>query len=493
MTSANPAAATDCSVKSNGAMGDGRHIAVLMASVVILVWGLITHGTFAGTGDEPHYLIAAHSVAFDGDLDVANNYREATLIADGTLLPEAHAIAHEGRLRPVHDVGMPLALAPAVRIAYLTADRLGDVLPPALLDRARLNKRLLLRHQLSLLMALLTACVAREVYLVIRGLGAGHRSAFGWALLCAMTPPVLSHSFLFFTEIPSALLATFAFRKLSLRAIDTAAVAALVGVTTGALLLVHARNVGLIIGLVVAAVAMARQRTLERKLLPVFLAGVAAGVVGRTIVTFELWGTFIQTPHAALRTGIPVPEIIREVFVRATGLLFDREYGLLAYAPIYCLAAPGLVVLFRHSASSIPRNAALVVLCYLLPVLLPVTNYHGWSGGWSPAARFLVPVAPLLWVAVYAFWAHGTRLGRVLATGLVATQVAIDLFVWQFPKTLWNEGDGSSAAPLARWLPTWFAGDATLLFAGALALFVAGALAVSKLTIRRTAAPATAT
>jgi hypothetical protein len=303
-----------------------------------------------------------------------------------------------------------------------------------------------------------------------------------------MTPPLLSHSFLFFTEIPSALLATFAFRRLSLRSINTAAVAALVGVMTGALLLVHARNVGLIAGLVLVAVAMARQRTLERKLLPVFLVAVAAGVLGRTIVTFELWGSLIQTPHAALRTAIPLPEITREVFVRATGLLFDREYGLLAYAPIYCLAAPGMVVLFQNAASSIPRNTAVVIVCYQLPVLLPVTNVHGWSGGWSPAARFLVPVAPLLWVAVYAFWAHGARTGRALATGLVAAQVAIDLFVWQFPKTLWNDGNGISAAPFTRWLPTWFSGDATLLFAVALALFAAFALAGSKLTIRRYAA-----
>ena len=47
----------------------------------------------------------------------------------GTLEAEPHAIQDGGRLRPVHDVGMPLALAPVVRIAYIVAERLGQILP----------------------------------------------------------------------------------------------------------------------------------------------------------------------------------------------------------------------------------------------------------------------------------------------------------------------------------------------------------------------------
>lgn len=458
-------------------------MAALIAAVVLLVWGLMTHGTFAGTGDEPHYLVIAHSVAFDADLDLSNNYREATLIADGLLLPESHAVEHAGRLRPVHDVGMPIVLAPVVRMAYAAAHWLGDVLPTRLLDRTRLNKGLLLRHQLSLLMALLTGLLARELYLLIRGLGGSGRSAFGWALLGVLTPPVLSHSFLFFTEIPTALLATFVFRTLSLRAIHTGVVALVVGVTTGFLLILHARNVGLVAGLVIMAVLMARHRRLDRPLLPIFLIGVTAAVVGRMLVTYVLWDSFIQTPHAAFRADLPVATIGREIFVRATGLLFDREYGLMAYAPIYWLVVPGLAVLSRN-ASTLYRNTAIVVGCYLLPVLLPVTNVHGWSGGWSPAARFLLPIVPLLWLPVFAFWVHGTRAGRSIAAALVALQIVINAFLWQFPKTLWSDGDGVAAAPFTRWMPTWFAGDATLVFAAALTILAASVLLGRALTVR---------
>ena len=33
---------------------------ILVVIVVGVVWGLMTHGTFAGSGDEPHYLMIAH-------------------------------------------------------------------------------------------------------------------------------------------------------------------------------------------------------------------------------------------------------------------------------------------------------------------------------------------------------------------------------------------------------------------------------------------------
>jgi hypothetical protein len=412
-------------------------------------------------------MIIAHSLAFDGDLDLTNDYRDASLIWQPTVAPDAHAILHGGRLRPVHDIGMPLALAPVVRVAYTAAERLGEVLPNGVLQTARLSPSLLFRPELSLFMAILAGLLAREVFLVVGYLGVGGRSAFAWALLFASTPPIVSHAFLFFTEIPTALIALVVFRRLSLQPLATAAGAWLLGALNGFLLLVHARNVGLVVGLTLVAAMMVRRRALAPRLLIIFVVAVAAGAVARTLTTFVLWGQWLTTPHATFGEAMSVGGHLAEVFARASGLLFDREHGLFAYAPVYLLAAAGLLLLSRHR-QQLSRDLFVVLACYLMPVLSPLTNVHGWNGGWSPAARFLVPVAALLWIGVYWYATQAGRVGQWLAAALIAVQVSIDAYLWQFPKRLWNDADGVSVLPWGRWLPTWRAPDATELFGAAL-------------------------
>ena len=96
----------------------------IAAIVIAVLWGLITHSTYAGSGDEPHYLAIAHSLGFDGDLDLGSNYGAAEpLIADGALEPEGHVRPDaDGVLRPVHDVGLPAVFAPYVRLVRPVAE-----------------------------------------------------------------------------------------------------------------------------------------------------------------------------------------------------------------------------------------------------------------------------------------------------------------------------------------------------------------------------------
>ena len=88
-----------------------RPIVALRTLVALVLIGFITHSTNAGSGDEPHYLAIAHSIAFDRDLDLANNYGPSEpLIAGGGLTPENHvqvgagALAVRTRRRPATSV-----------------------------------------------------------------------------------------------------------------------------------------------------------------------------------------------------------------------------------------------------------------------------------------------------------------------------------------------------------------------------------------------------
>lgn len=461
--------------------------AAIFGSVVVVMWGLITHGTHAGSGDEPHYLVASYSAAFDGDFDLSNNYRDPGTLIGGPmgLEPEAHARrGRDGRLRPVHDIGMPLLFAPYVRVAHATARSLGRTVPSEWLARARLTESLLFRHLVSLAMIALTALVAVELFRALQDMGGAPRSAWWWALFVTLSPPFLSHAFLFFTEIPSALIVLFVFRRLQRGTLTRAeAVACAVGV--GVLPLIHVRNIPLAAAL--AATAVVRRRTLGPSQVAPMAVAMLAGLAVRAVVTWRFWGTLVTTPHARPGEWSGAAASAHETATRLLGWAWDREYGLFAYAPIYLLAVPGLLLMARRNSRALWGVVA-VAGVYLAAIALPLVNVHGWTGGWSPAGRFLVPIAPLLALAAFAAWRGGSPLEWVI----VVAQVLLSAVVWQRPKLLWNDGDGVSAlcdvpAPQCVALPSMvLAGAADWL--GAAAWSAAAAL-LAWWTVRR-AAPA---
>ncbi len=419
-----------------------RERRALQAIVVLVLWGLITHGTHAGTGDEPHYLAIAHSIAFDGDLDLADNYgADEPLVGGGVLQPEAHVQPGVGgTARPVHDIGLPLVFAPFVRVAVPLTNTLTRIIPEAAMRRARLNPPVLYRHLLSLAMIALAAILAGLMFDAFAALGASTRAAFGTAALLMLSPPLLIFSVLFFTELLSALLCFVVFCRISLRDVRGTADWWWLGCVTGFLFLLHARNIGLTIPL--AALALHRLRDPSRRHEAVaFASGAAVLVVSRVVVNYVFWGAFVSGPHARFASWPGWANLVGEGTVRLIGLLVDQEFGLLTYAPVYVLALWGAIVLVTMRRD-VALSVFLIVGLYVALIICPLTNVHGWTGGWNPAARFLTPITPLLALCVFA----GLRaVPRALALAVVTLQIAVSAYAWQHPKILWNDGDGRAA------------------------------------------------
>jgi len=74
------------------------------------------------------------------------------------------------------------------------------------------------------------------------------------------------------------------------------------------------------------------------------------------------------------------------------GLLLDRSFGLLPYAPVFLVALAGLAALVRARAWA-PLLAGAAVLG-------PALVWRMWWGGQCPPARFLVPMVPVLALAL---------------------------------------------------------------------------------------------
>lgn len=439
--------------------------------VVLALWGLITHGTYAGTGDEPHYEIIAHSLVFDHDLDLTNDYANPDNLAlGGQLEGGAHLQpGRNGRLRPVHDIGMPVLFAPYYAAAYLITGQVTAHVPARWLARARLNFTVVLRHLLSFAMIGLTSAIAVRLLEIFSVLSISSRRAFAWVLMIVLSPPILSHSFLFFTEILSAFIALYVFMWIraghaglkscatpgaTLKSSATPGAtpgaapalcrlqALLAGAATGYLLLVHARNVGLIAGLMIL-VALRARRWADRGLIVAFMGGAAVLFAARTGVTYHFWGTWLTTPQARLGTVEGLQPFVAESVTRVAGWLFDQEHGLLPYAPIYLLAPAGWFALWKRDRE-LCAEISILVGAYVGVMTMPMLNAHGWRGGWTPAARFLVPIAPFVAVLTFAAVAHLRRLPAIVLV-IASVQVCLDALLWQHPGLLWNDGIGTSA------------------------------------------------
>ena len=197
---------------------------------------------------------------------------------------------------PFTTLGCLYFFTPYYFAAYKATELITSLVPAAWLARSRLNFTVVVRHLLSFAMIGLTAAIAVWLFHLFATMSPDNGRAPLWALLMVLSPPLLSHSFLFFTEILSAFIALAVF--LWLRRPSTNRVAALIaGAGTGYLMLVHARNVGLVAGLVLIAVLGWRRSRNQGLLIP-FLIGSAVLFALRTAVNYHLWGTWLLTPHA---------------------------------------------------------------------------------------------------------------------------------------------------------------------------------------------------
>jgi hypothetical protein len=304
-----------------------------------------------------------------------------------------------------------------------------------MLQATKLTPPLILRHLISLAMALLTGLLGVQLFAIFSRLVSSERQAILWALLLTLSPPLLSHAFLFFTEIPSALIVAWLVNVLSDALSDARGKkpSLVIGIATGLLLLIHVRNIALVGVFLVWAVARFRRESISPTSWAAFWAGFIAIVMVRTAVVYTFWGTFLTTPIARPDWSMSAFDALSEVVARAAGLLFSRDYGLLWFAPVYLLAIVGL-----RTIRSTPLHGARVIwallISYAATLLIPYTNPYGVSGGFAPASRMIVPIVPLLAIGVCAAAPTLPRTSRLL----VVLQIAIDVFVWQWPKTLWS-------------------------------------------------------
>jgi len=394
-------------------------------------------------GDEPHYLLVAESIAYDGDVDLVNDYasRERTLRVVNVfpLDPAPHAAHYNGtgQLRPVHGVGLSALLAPAVAVGGLTGARIAMVLVAALL--------------------------AEQLFRLLRDLRFRRRYRYPAWVAAVFCLPVLAFSSQIYPELPAALLLVVALRIMVAGA-STPSLLAL-GSTAGvALVWLHVRyiplSIGVFLGLALAACSDRRNEAAhprERGLLDrIRAAGAAAGRCAATLtrqwrtlalplvapyaiglglfaVAFQHWyGTPNPTaPYAAFSSTTAGSGGSRFLYDFFLGDLFNPLVGWIPFVPVHWLglAALGcLVVKFRWPAAACLGVAAGYEL---------ILASAGPNVGWGFPARYLIILIPLIAIPI-AVVIQDVRVARIafvplLVLSLVFAVAAIDDYQGLYP------------------------------------------------------------
>jgi hypothetical protein len=335
------------------------------AFVLFAAAGLYYSAHLHPSGDEPHYLLMAQSLAREADLDLRDNFARGDFreYVPDLAAPHYGAPRADGRPFPAHSPGLPLLLAPLYAVGG--------------------------RRACVVLMALLAAACAAQVRALARQLGAGE-SAATFAFTVACGPPLFFYAFHVYTEVPSALAVALALRLLS-GAAPGLAPALVAALCASALPWLHVKMIPAAAALGLVAAWRLRGRPRAAFLL---VAGVAA--LGFVAYYETIFGR--ATPLGLYGGGVPrgvEPAPLRA----AAGLLLDRSFGLLPYAPVFLLAlagVPALVGRISRPPASRERAAALAHVLVIVAMLAPVLAWRMWWGGMCPPARFLVPLVPSL-------------------------------------------------------------------------------------------------
>jgi hypothetical protein len=397
--------------------------------VFLFAWTLTTHGKYSASGDEPHFLMITQSLVADHDLDVANNYamNDGRLFGHDGLEMGLHAIpARNGHIRPAHDIGLAVALIPA----YVVAERLATIPSESLLTRAQMNRGLL---AYSIVGLCLIAVTVFGLMLLAEGLATlTSPSAAGVLVVAAgVSPPIVSHSFLVFPEV-LALFATCLVVWFSLKPSGTRdrTVFMWIACVLGVLPWTHHKYLLYVFGLafVILWTRWTTLRALSRSDWAIATALFLLPQLALHLWTWHEWGTLSGT-----LTTSDVPLSLAVLKVGSVGLWMDRQSGLLAYAPLYWIVPACWLLTARRTWPFLVPAALLY---------LPAAAFtHGWWAGFSPAARYIVPLMPLFMVAIADALRH--RAIRIAAVVLLMPQLVIDAVVWNHPRALWP-----SAAPV---------------------------------------------
>jgi hypothetical protein len=365
---------------------------------------LVRQGT-AFSGDEPNYLMTAHSLAYDGDINVYNNYlhQDYFHFVSKAANPryKLGIYAQQGRRGPGHDYPVNLPGISALMVPFYAA---AGAVPEGWL------RDFLLRGSLIVWAVLL----GLQIYLLAREIWKNESLALGLWAIYGFSAPVLFYAVHLYPEIPIALFSVYIYRMA--RRGGTLPARRLLGM--GLLLgtfFWFGLKYNMIFWPLLAVCVWYLWKSEPRRLRILWLVVPAlAGLAVFYAAVWDMFGTLspfaiyggasdAKQSQAILQSFLDLPHAAR--IDSLFDYFLDQRDGLLPYAPVYVFAFLGFAAMVKRA-----RRELIALLLIGAPFVL---NYAFFTHrqGYCPPGRVL---APLSWIGAvglgYFLARHGRRL-----------------------------------------------------------------------------------
>ncbi len=357
------------------------------------------------SGDEPHYLMTTHSLLTDGDIELTNNFAQKNyqLFGVSDLSPQRYTII-PGKIYPGNPWGFSLILVPA----YFLGGYRGIIL----------------------FLILVMALTGLTMFLLSRKLGAGPVPSGVAAVLLACFPPLFFYGSLVYPETVMALLLSWAAYILVGSKDLTWKKVIQISLVLVPMAVVHQRGISYIIAISLVVLVVFRKGWFKSA---VMAAIALTGWITMVVITRQMTG--ITEPYIFMRSEFT--EGINWVR-NFSGLLYDRESGILSLIPLIIVILPGLTL---QDTWQMKRLRWVIGFAILGPGLAALNPQ--WWGGWSPPGRYFVGLIPLF-SAPAAVFLGSIRKSKIKLIYLVLMipSILISVRGVMDPIKLYHDGNG---------------------------------------------------
>lgn len=368
---------------------------VALATMAVAAFGVMARSTYGAqtSSDEPQYLLTALSLAEDFDLDIADEIESRAFepFHEISLNTQTFPLNESGQRLSPHDPLLPLIAAPAMGIGGWVGVRI-------------------------LLVAIGGLTAAITTWTAVRRLGLRPRVAVVGVGSIMVSAPIVSYSTQVFPEILAALAVSIAASALLHPRLEQRHLV-LVAVSVVALPWLSVKYAP--VAAVITLIAIGRLLRSGRRQTTITLLSVlaASGIVYLAVhqriyggwTVYSTGDHFIDDGEFAV-VGTSPNYVGRSR--RLAGLLVDRRFGLIPWAPIWAmapLAVAALAARWRRLETTV--ILAPIAAGWLVATFVALTM-HGW---WSPG-RQIVVIVPLVALAVARYVDRSARRLAVAAT-----------------------------------------------------------------------------